>query len=292
MRSPGNRVLRLALSPKALAQRLALALTIAAALVLMILSRADNAAIERLRLGVTDAAAPVLAALSQPVAAVRRGVGNVNHLLYLQRDNQRLREENERLRRWQAAAREFERQNAAYRALLNTRSEPAVSFITARVIGDSGGPFVRTVLFGSGTRVGVQNGQALVTGKGLVGRVVAAGRRASRGLLLTDLNSRVPVVAESSRYRGVLSGDNTAQPKLAFLPANARIAVGERLVTSGDGGLFPPGIPVGIVASIGEGGVRVQPLVDWDRLEYVRVLRFDLPRLSAAGGRATAAGRP
>ena len=280
----GNRVLRLAFSPKAIAQRFALALLIAAALGLMILSRADNAAIERLRLGVTDAAAPVLSALSQPVAAVRRGVENVNQLVYLQRDNQRLHEENERLRRWQASARELERENAAYRALLSVRNEPRVSSITTRVIADSGAPFVRTVVFASGTRDGVQNGQALVTGEGLVGRVVAAGRRASRALLLTDLNSRVPVVVESSRHRGVLTGDNSAQPKLGFLPANARIAIGERVVTSGDGGLFPPGIPVGVITAIGDSGVRVQPLVDWDRLEYVRVLRFDLPRIPAGAG--------
>ena len=280
----GNRVLRLAFSPKAIAQRFALALLIAAALGLMILSRADNAAIERLRLGVTDAAAPVLSALSQPVAAVRRGVENVNQLIYLQRDNQLLREENERLRRWQASARGLERENAAYRALLSARNEPRVSSITTRVIADSGAPFVRTVVFASGTRDGVQNGQALVTGAGLVGRVVAAGRRASRALLLTDLNSRVPVVVESSRHRGVLTGDNSAQPELGFLPANARVAIGERVVTSGDGGLFPPGIPVGVITAIGDGGVRVQPLVDWDRLEYVRVLRFDLPRIPAGAG--------
>ena len=285
----GNRVLRLAFSPKAIAQRFALALLIAAALGLMILSRADNAAIERLRLGVTDAAAPVLSALSQPVAAVRRGVENVNQLIYLQRDNQLLREENERLRRWQASARGLERENAAYRALLSARNEPRVSSITTRVIADSGAPFVRTVVFASGTRDGVQNGQALVTGEGLVGRVVAAGRRASRALLLTDLNSRVPVVVESSRHRGVLTGDNSAQPELGFLPANARVAIGERVVTSGDGGLFPPGIPVGVITAIGDGGVRVQPLVDWDRLEYVRVLRFDLPRIPAG---AAPPGRP
>ena len=186
---PTNRALRLAFSPKALAQRFALALLIAAALGLMIMSRADNAALERLRLGVTDTAAPILAVLSQPVAAARRGVENINQLVYLNRDNQRLREENERLRRWQASARELERENAAYRALLSARSEPRITSITTRVIAESGGPFVRTVLFASGTRDGVQNGQALVTGEGLVGRVVAAGRRASRALLLTDLNS-------------------------------------------------------------------------------------------------------
>ncbi len=281
---PTNRALRLAFSPKALAQRFALALLIAAALGLMIMSRADNAALERLRLGVTDTAAPILAVLSQPVAAARRGVENINQLVYLNRDNQRLREENERLRRWQASARELERENAAYRALLSARSEPRITSITTRVIAESGGPFVRAVLFASGTRDGVQNGQALVTGEGLVGRVVAAGRRASRALLLTDLNSRVPVVMESSRHRGVLSGDNTAQPKLGFLPANARLAIGERVVTSGDGGLFPPGIPVGVVTATGDGGVQVQPLVDWDRLEHVRVLRFDLPRISGTSG--------
>ena len=281
---PTNRVLRLAFSPRAIAQRFALALLIAAALALMILSRADNAAVERLRLGVTDAAAPIFAAFSQPVAAVRRGVESVNQWAYLSRDNQRLREENERLRRWQASARDLERENAAYRALLSARNEPRVSSITTRVIADSGAPFVRTVLFASGTRDGVQNGQALVTGAGLVGRVVAAGRRASRALLLTDFNSRVPVVVESSRHRGVLTGDNTAQPELGFLPANARVAIGQRVVTSGDGGLFPPGIPVGVIAAVGDSGVRVQPLVEWDRLEYVRVLRFDLPRISAGGG--------
>ena len=285
MRLPtNNRVLRLAFSPKAIAQRFALALLIAAALALMILSRADTGAVERLRLGVTDAAAPILVAFSQPVAAVRRGVESVNQWTYLYRDNQRLREENERLRQWQVSARELERENAAYRALLSARNEPRVSSIATRVIADSGAPFVRTVLFASGTRDGVQNGQALVTGEGLVGRVVAAGRRASRALLLTDFNSRVPVVVESSRHRGVLTGDNTAHPKLGFLPANARVAIGQRIVTSGDGGLFPPGIPVGVIAAIGDGGVRVQPLVDWDRLEYVRVLRFDLPRISSSAG--------
>jgi rod shape-determining protein MreC len=109
--------------------------------------------------------------------------------------------------------------------------------------------------------------------------VVEVGRNSSRLLLLTDLNSRVPVIVEASRYRGVLAGDNSDQPKLIFLPTNAKVNVGDRIVTSGHGGVFPPGLAVGVVSSIGDGNIRIEPLVDFSRIEYVSILRYELPHL-------------
>jgi rod shape-determining protein MreC len=71
-----------------------------------------------------------------------------------------------------------------------------------------------------------------------------------------------------------LAGDNTDQPRIVHLPAGAPVTPGDRIVTSGHGGVFPPGIAVGVVASVDEDGVRVRPYVNWHRLEFVRVVDY------------------
>ncbi len=282
MRAQGGKVLRLAIPLKVMAQRFAFLVLVALSAGLLVLGKADVAVMERARDWVTDAAAPVMGWLARPVAATNRLIDEINNLITLREENARLREENRRLRRWEAAARRLEQETIALRGLLRVQAEPEVAYISARVIGDSGGPFVRTLLLNAGRRAGVRKGQAAVTGAGLVGRIAAAGERSSRILLITDLNSRVPVVVESSRYRAVLAGDNSARPRLSFLPASAQLSPGDRIVTSGDGGLFPPGLPVGVVSDVADRVVRVQPYVDWSRIEMVRVLRFDLPRFDGA----------
>lgn len=271
---------RLALPTQALAQRFGVPLLVAVAFVLLVLSRTQSTEVAQLRAQVVDTMAPVLDVMAQPVLAINDAIAAVEHLFYTYVENDRLREANERLLQWEAVARRLEQENAIYRSLLNLRAELRPTFVTARVIGDTGGPFVRTLLINTGTRDGVRAGQAAVSAGGLVGRVVEAGERSARVLLLTDLNSRVPVVLETTRYRAVLSGDNTPLPRLSFLPANAHAEVGDRLVTSGHGGVFPPGLPVGVVASVHEGGeIRIQTFADWDRIEYAAVLQYDLPRL-------------
>lgn len=275
MRERSARVTRLAMSARVVAQRFAYLSLITAAVALMLLGKAGNPFVERLRNIVTDAAAPILALVSEPVAALDRAVAAVQELVYLRSENIRLRVDNRRLQSWEAAARKLEQENSAFRAMLNMRGEAGVQgTISARVIGDSGGPFVRTMLLDAGARLGVAKGQPAVSGKGVVGRVVEAGERSARVLLVTDLNSRIPVVLESSRYRAILAGDNSDQPRLIFSAAGDRVRPGDRIVTSGHGGVFPPGLPVGVVVSIVEGVPRVQPFVDWHRLEYVEVLAY------------------
>jgi rod shape-determining protein MreC len=94
--------------------------------------------------------------------------------------------------------------------------------------------------------------------------------------LITDINSRVPVIVENSRDRAFLSGDNTDRPLLTFLTADAAVAPGDRILTSGHGGAFPPGIPVGVVSSVSENAVRVAPLFRRHQLEYLRVADYGL----------------
>ncbi len=292
MRARGGKILRLTLPIKAAAHRFAFVLLLLLAVSLLVIGRADPALTERVRTALADSAAPVLDLLTQPVVVARRAGEAVQNWLFLHNENARLREENERLLHWQEVARRLEQDNGNLRRLMKANFDPPFVFITARVVADSGGPFVRTVLMYAGERDGVSKAQAVVADVGLIGRVAEVGQRASRILLFTDLNSRIPVVAGRFDYRGVLSGDNSERPRLDYLPIGAELEVGDRVVTSGDGGVFPPGLPVGTVASIKDGVARVQPFVDLSRVEFVRVLRYEgvtLPRGEAR--RPLGAGR-
>ncbi len=274
---PG-RVTRVAVSVRILAQRFAFLMLITTAVALMLLGKADNVFVERLRVAITDLSAPVLAVISHPIDAVNDGLQRIDDLVALHEENKRFRLENERLRGWAAIARGLEQENRQLRALTNFVDESVVANVaTARVIADVSGPYVRTVLLDVGARNGVQKGHAVVNAEGLVGRIVDVGERSARVLLLTDLNSRVPIIVDETRDHAILAGDNSEQGRLIFIAAGGRVQPGDRVVTSGHGGLFPPGLPVGVVSSMSDGVPRVQPYVKWHRLEYLRVLALRRP---------------
>ncbi len=291
MKTRGNSVVRLATPVRAWAQRFALAFMLCTAFGLMLMSRSETAVVERLRVVLADAVVPILELMAEPVATVSRVADGLVELTRVYSENQRLREESERLLQWHEAAKLLEQENTALRQLLNLSAPPATRYVTARIVGDNGGAFVRTVLVSSGARDGVRRNQAAITGQGLAGRVIEVGERAARVLLLIDINSRIPVILEGSRERAVLAGDNGPLPQLVHLPPKSNPAIGERVVTSGFGGLFPPGIPVGTVAQVGQDEVRVLPLVAWDRIEFLRLIDYQgsdlagLPSAGEAGGR-------
>ena len=257
-------------------QRFAFLGLIAAAVGMMVLGKAETQLVERLRMVVADAFVPVLDAIARPVATVNELGARIDEIVHVHAENARLREENERLLQWQAVARKLEAENASLRDALRFTPEAAVSFVSARVVGHAGGSFLRAVLVTAGSRDGVAKGQAAVTGDGLAGRVTEVGERAARVLLLTDINSHVPVVIESSGDRAVMAGDNSEHPKLLFLPNTAKPQIGERVVTSGHGGVFPPGIPVGVIVAAEDTSVRVQPFVEFDRMQHLRLIEYGL----------------
>ena len=278
MRQQSGTAQRITMPVKVAVQRFAFVLLAAAAVALMLLSKSNSGAVERFRVVVLDAASPVLEVLSQPAITISRVTEEVRYLVYLHDENSRLREENARLKHWRAAAIHLQQKNVGLSALLGARNDPASSFVAARVIGDSGGPFVRTALLNSGARDGVTKGQAAINGDGLVGRIAEVGVRSSRILLVTDLNSRVPVILEPSRDRGVLEGDNSNRLRLSYLPAGAQVSPGDRVVTSGHGGVFPPELPIGVVTAVADGIIHVQPFVQFQRLDYVRIVKHHFTR--------------
>ena len=280
---------------KSLAQRFAYLGLIGAAFGAMLLGKADLVVLERLRAHVTDVVAPVLDALSGPIAFSASVVRQVRALASLETENRRLREDNARLLGWQAVARHLEAENEALRGMLNFKTGPEPSTVSARVIADTGGAFAHSLVLNAGSNDGVRKGSPVVTGEGLVGRVVSVGARSARVLLITDLNSRTPVLVESSGTRAILAGDNSDRLKLIHLPPGAYIAPGDRIVTSVHGGIFPPRLPAGVVVSVDEAGIRVQPFADRSRLEYVRVIDAGLEealRLPQLPVERKAGGRP
>ena len=257
---------------RALLNRFALLFLIIAAFAIMLLGKADTLVVERVRSSVVDMVAPVMDGLSRPIASISEGVYRINRFFSVYEENDHLLEQNARLLEWQSAALALAAENSRFRNMLKFVPERGASFVAARVIGDSGGVFVRSVLINGGKVDGIQKGDAVVNENGLIGRVAEAGLRSGRVLLLTDLNSRIPVVGEKSRVRAILAGDNSLSPKLTFLAPNAHLEVGDRIVTSGHGWIFPAGLPVGRISSIGDGEIRVQPFADFYRLEYARII--------------------
>ncbi len=257
-------------------QRFVFPLLIVLSVLTIILGKADELAFETARVRISDMAAPALDAFSRPLAAIDSLGDRASNILSVYQRNARLSEENEQLLHWQQVALSLAAENAQLRGLLKLTPQASVSFVTARVIANSGGAFVRSLMIDAGSASGIARGQAAITGEGLVGRVLEVGRRAARVLLVTDLNSRIPVFVGATRQRAVLAGDNSERPCLRYAEAATAVKIGDRVVTSGEGGVFPPGLPIGVVATVDGGLPRVEPYADTSRVEYLRVVDYGL----------------
>jgi len=268
--------MRISAPVKAAATRLALPFLVLVSAVMVLFGKTDLLLYDGLRASIADRVAPILQAVGQPVAAVTNAVQSVSNAVAISRENVQLREENARLLQWQEVARRLETENAELRALTKFEPQNTVHSLSAQVIADSGGAFARNVLINAGSQEGVARGQAALSGEGLVGRISEVGSRTARVLLLTDLNSHIPVELEDNHQHAVLDGDNSEQPRLVYLPTTVEAKLGERVVTVGAGGVFPPGLPVGVVSSVANGVIRIEPYAELSRLEVLRIVDFGL----------------
>ena len=275
---------RAAAPARALLQRFHLIVLVGLAAALMAMDRADLEAARTVRAAIADIAAPLLDAVSRPIETVNEIVAGVRRAAALHAENAELRETVAQLETWRERALRLERENAALRRMTRLAAAPPPWFVTARTVGDSGSPFVRTLLVNVGARDGVRPNQAALARGALAGRVVGASRRAARIMLLTDINSRIPVAFEGTRQRAILAGDNSAAPRLVHFPPDMTFAPGQRLVTSGDGGLLPPDLPVGAIAEISESSVRVRPFANLGRIDHVQLLGWTPPRVTTRTG--------
>lgn len=274
MKPPAGQMSRIG-AFRSLLHRFTFLTLVMAAFGLMLLGKADTLLVDRLRAAVGDTLMPLLEVLSQPAANIALLVKKVHSLVIMRAENARLYEENARLLHWQEVARRLESENHALRNLLKMVPGPTASFISARVVAVTEGPFVRSALLNAGGRDGVRKGQAAVTGDGLAGRVDRVGSRSASILLLTDTNSRIPVVITPSHNRALLIS-NKGRLQLIYVMGDGPITPGARVVTAEDAYAFPPDLPVGVVVRTEDSLIEVQPFVHPATLEYVRLVDYGL----------------
>ena len=146
---------------------------------------------------------------------------------------------------------DVERENRELKSLAHFARNTKPSMVSARAMMSSATPLSQTVIVDAGRQQGVKGGMVVVSGNGLVGRVVHAHAKHATILLLSDRLSRVPVVIGLKQARAVLVGTGTAAPKLEFIGAGTPLTAGDFVTTSGTGGVFPRGLSVGVVVADG-----------------------------------------
>lgn len=276
--------------------QLPLAIVAILAVVLVLLGKAHSSVFDRVHTFYSDSIAPVLEKASAPFAGMSKWVEGLGGIFTVYSDNQKLKEENARLRQWQNAAQVLQNRIVRYQLLLNAVPDAEMAAITARVIGRENRPFVNTMILDAGKSHDVKPGEAVVDARGFLGRIFLAGDHTSWVILASDLNSRIPVVIEPGNVQAMMTGDNSRAPLLEFKSQGAQIKTGDQIVTSGDGGLLPSGLSVGSAVWDGE-NFRAALLADTATSDNVRILALknppeQPPAQSQADLPAVAAGMP
>ncbi len=254
-------------------RRLLLSLLVLCLMLIFLVWRIDSPRVERFRAQVIDRVLPSFDWVMAPVTASVKILRDFQSYQQIYEQNQELRRELRQMTAWKEAALQLEQENARLRDLNNVQLDPKLTYITGVVLADSGSPFRQSVLINVGSRDGIVDGWATVDGIGLVGRISGVGNNSSRVILLTDATSRIPAEIQPSGQRALIVGDNTAAPPIDFLENPDLVRPGDRIVTSGDGEVFPPGLLIGQVAADPGGRLRVLLAADYERLEFLRVLR-------------------
>ena len=218
--------------------------------------------------------APVGEVVSAPIRWIGAGVNGVRGYFFAVSENRRLKRELAEARQWKNVAVAVQDVNERYRQLLQLRTDPPIPMVSARIVADSRGPFANTRLANAGKEAAVKVGNPVMSEEGLVGRVIGVTTGASRILLLTDVASRTPVMVDRTNARAILTGDGSGHPQLAYLRGRDPVKVGDRILTSGDGGVFPRGLPVGTAVRGLDGAWRVALDSDRDAIDFVRILQF------------------
>jgi rod shape-determining protein MreC len=262
-------------------KQLSLILCGMSAVVIAFLGKADSAFFDRARAALSDLSEPALSQLRKPLVAMEVWTEHIGSVFTVFQDNIQLERENAELRKWQNVALSLENKMHRYELLLNAVHDPELPSVTARVIGEATRPFIKSMILNAGSERQVKKGQAVVDERGLLGRIYVTGEKTSWVILLTDLNSRVPVVIEPFHRRAILTGDNTPAPQLELDVGDGPVKPGDRVVSTGDGGLLPPDLPIGTVMREGN-DLRVGLYAQPGSSDVVHIMAYSVPEPPSA----------
>jgi rod shape-determining protein MreC len=256
---------------------LALVVVLAGTAALFVLARGQeprSPGLDAARRMADSVLAPVERVIGAPVIWVHHAGDSISAYIFAGSQNRALKAQLNQALSWQDKATALQADNDRLRALLGVKTDPPLPMVLGRTVLDARGPFANTRLVDVGAARGVMEGNPVLSDHGLVGRIVGVAPNASRIMLLTDTESRTPVLLSRTNGRAILTGDGGANPSLAYLRTHDPIRVGDRVLTSGDGGVLPRGLPVGVAVKGLDGAWRVALDSDAVPIDYVRVLLF------------------
>lgn len=255
-------------------RKLLVAALFVSALMFMMLSKADTLILNKITNSVSQAFSPVIQVMQFPAEVVYAVYDKVRDITLVYSENKRLKAENLDLLMLKNQVRTLKAENKLLGQMLNYTPPPEASFVTAKIVAEEGDGFSHSLIAYTDDAEQVRKGQVVLGAESVVGRVESVSGSYVRVLLFTDINSKVPVILERNRIRGILSGDNTTVPKLMFTAAGADIKEGDMVVTSGVAGVFPTGLPIGVVSKITKGAIAVETISDIERLEYIKIVDY------------------
>ena len=240
-------VIRSAFLKKGTQQRFSLFALIVFSIILIYVETIDTKPLNYLRSFIKDTIYRGSVVVSFPVKSFGSVSNVVEDHLNLFNKNIKLKEENSKLKEQIYDPDFLIFENKQLRKLLDEQITSSTNLVSARVILDKQSPYLNSFIINSGSNKKIKNGMAVLDGKYFIGRIVDVNFFSSRVLLVTDLNSKIPVLIEPSGYHAILSGRGTNEPTLEYLPKNHKVQSGDKVYTSGKEGIFVPGIPIGKV---------------------------------------------
>lgn len=247
------------------------------ALLVFFAGQANDRVLDGTKTQAESAVSPLMTYVTMPVRGFENFVTDLRERGRAHTENQRLKSELARLSDIEARANALAIKLSRFETILNVDVSSGIpeQKIAARAVMENNGPFVRSSLLNAGSAKGIQKGYAVMTVDGLLGHVVRVGQNSARVLRLEDLNSRISVMSVRSQSRAILTGDNSRNPKLSFLTETSDWTEGDVVITSGDDGVLPPGLPIGYVLAQENDVFPVDLYVNDNHVDWVWVYPHD-----------------
>ncbi len=271
-------LLRLRTYARVTAQKVSTFLLIAFSLLLLVVGKINENNLDSIRSNFNDITSYVIEIIGLPINSLTKAGNQINSLIFLYTDNKNLIFENNELYKWRDLAQRLLVENQELKKLLNAVNNIPNDFVTAKVIANSSGSYIKTITLNVGKAKGVSIGNAVINNWGMIGRVIEVGKRSSRVLLITDINSQIPIYFEKSKHKAILIGKNSDLLELKYLKPRVNISNNERIITSGEGGLLPRGLAVGLyIKNLNEeeNKIKILPTRNWDSFDNVNVIIYN-----------------
>ena len=215
--------------------------------------------------------------VSAPTKIFNNFFGYMDEHINLYNNYNRLKKENNELKDNISKSDFLELENTQLRKLIDEQVASNSNLVSARVMLDKQSPYLNSFIINIGSNKNIKNGMAVLDGENFIGRIVDVNFFSSRVLLISDLNSKIPIITEPSALHAILSGRGKSKPTLEYLPENHNIQNGDKVYTSGKEGIFSPGIPIGEV-KIENNIIKVLLFSDIDQITFLNIKLGDFDK--------------